>query len=152
MLEDRRGNVYVGDVIANVVWRIEPNGVVKAVARGRHAHALCLDEAGTLWGEHTDYDAQTQKFSKSRWRLEGEVAKTAAGGCDALDLGRPQVAATAPREAGWEIYVAREKDGGWLLLEHAPIDAFERRLKGKGGVTRLRRVDGRGVSRVLLLR
>ena len=80
------------------------------------------------------------------------MAKRAAGGCDSLDLGRPEVDAKAPREKGWEIYVAREKDGGWLLLEHAPVDEFEQRLRGKGGVTRVRRVDGRGVSRVLLLR
>lgn len=152
MVEDGQGNVYVGDVIANVVWRIGPAGDVKAVARGRHAHVLCVDAAGSVWGEHTDYDAATKRFSKSRWRLDGEEAKTAMGGCDSLERGRPEVSSAAPRERGWEIYVASQRDGAWFVLEHAPVDEFEKRLKGKGGVMRVRRVDARGVSRVLLLR
>lgn len=152
LVEDRAGNLYVGDVVANVVWRIAADGKVEAVARGRHAHAMCVDAAGVVWGDHTDYDAATKRFTRSHWRLKGEGAETLAGGCAALDKGRPAVAAGAPRVANWEVYVALEKDGGWVVLEHAPIDTFERRLKGKEPILRVRRVDARGGERILLVR
>ncbi len=153
MVVDRDGAVFVGDVIANAVWRISPSGAVTALAKGRHAHALCLDGAGELWGDHTDYDPATGRFSRSHWKLRDAEAVTILGGCPSLDSDSPAKHPHAARETGWDVYVALpEAGGGWLLLEHASRDIFEKRLKAKEAVTRVRRVDARGVSRILLLR
>ncbi len=155
LVEDSRGNIYFGDVLRNVVWHLNPTGQVNTVATGRHAHALCLDERGALWGDHTDYDPQTQKFSRSAWKLEGNravIAPLPSGRCQALFHSRRPIPKEAPTAPNWEIWAAVRSGNTWLLLEHAPANLFESLMREKKATTRLRRAPDGGASQILLER
>src|SRR5688572_25223822 len=45
---DATGRVYVGDIPANIIWRISKEGKLERVALGKHSHALVLDAAGNV--------------------------------------------------------------------------------------------------------
>jgi hypothetical protein len=152
LVQDRGGNISFGDVLRNVVWRITPDGATKAIAQGRHAHSLCLDASGALWGDHTDYNPQTQKFSRTAWRLDAGKAIAAPlpqGPCANLFQSRSSPSPAIPRDPQWEIWAALRSGDAWILLEHAPPSLFEGLLRDKKPATRVRRLSSSGVSRVL---
>lgn len=72
IVRTQAGKVYATDVIRNVVWKVDASGRVGAALRERHAHGLMLNAEGKLVGDQTDYDPQTQKFSRWAWKIEGE--------------------------------------------------------------------------------
>ncbi|MDQ5871997.1 MAG: hypothetical protein M3547_07275 [Acidobacteriota bacterium] len=65
---DRAGQVYFGDIPANVIWRIPGNGKVEKVALGKHSHALVLDSAGNVYGTNPHLTLPI----RSVWRLAAD--------------------------------------------------------------------------------
>lgn len=66
---DAGGNVYYTDL--SQVWRISPAGAKSIVVRNVHTHELCLDSAGSLYGEHLWYEGEkTDKWGHRIWRLD----------------------------------------------------------------------------------
>lgn len=62
---DATGQVFVGDIPANVIWRISRRGNVEKVVMGKHSHALVLDAAGNLYGSNPHLTLPI----RSVWRL-----------------------------------------------------------------------------------
>jgi DNA-binding beta-propeller fold protein YncE len=60
-----RGEIYVGDIPANVIWKISKEGKVEKVATGKHSHALVLDSAGNLYGTNPHFTLPVRTV----WRL-----------------------------------------------------------------------------------
>ncbi len=153
IVADRQGNIYAGDVIRNVIWRISPSGSVQALAVGRHAHALCLDRQDTLWGDQTDYDPLTQSFSRTTWRLAGQraVPQAAPAECRSLLNPRRAIPAQIPSSPGWEIRGYAESPTAWFVLEHIPAGEFENLARRTAPFTRVRRVPKSSAPSQILL-
>jgi len=62
---DAAGQVYFGDIPANIIWKISTNGTVERVALGKHSHALVLDSAGNVYGTNPHLTLPI----RSAWRL-----------------------------------------------------------------------------------
>jgi len=62
---DATGQVYFGDIPANVIWKISKRGKVEKAALGKHSHALVLDSAGNLYGTNPHLTLPI----RSVWRL-----------------------------------------------------------------------------------
>jgi len=94
---DRQGRVFFTDL--KRIWRWEPGGGLTAVVTGRHSHALRLDAAGNLEGEHLTYDSANGRWWTSAWRLapDGTVGDTAAPAEGFPDLFTPAVAPDGTR-------------------------------------------------------
>ena len=59
------GEIFVGDIPADVIWKISKEGKVEKVAERKHSHALVLDSAGNLYGTNPHYTLPI----RSVWRL-----------------------------------------------------------------------------------
>ena len=59
------GEIYVGDVPADVIWKISKDGKVEKVADRKHSHALVLDSAGNLYGTNPHFTLPIRTV----WRL-----------------------------------------------------------------------------------
>jgi hypothetical protein len=69
---DRHGRVFFTDL--KQIWKWEPGGRLTAVVAGKHSHALRLDAAGNLEGEHLTYDSVAKRWWTSAWRLAPDGA------------------------------------------------------------------------------
>lgn len=65
---DSAGQVYFGDIPANVIWRIPGHGRVEKVAVGKHSHALVLDSSGNVYGTNPHPTLPI----RSVWRLSAD--------------------------------------------------------------------------------
>jgi len=59
------GEIYVGDIPADVIWKISTTGKVEKVAHSKHSHALVLDSAGNVYGTNPHFTLPI----RSVWRL-----------------------------------------------------------------------------------
>lgn len=59
------GVVYFSDVERNVIWKVDADGRLSALAHGLHSHAISLDDTGHLWAEHLQY--VPERASGSQW-------------------------------------------------------------------------------------
>lgn len=59
------GEIYVGDIPADVIWKISKEGKVEKVAERKHSHALVLDSAGNLYGTNPHFTLPIRTV----WRL-----------------------------------------------------------------------------------
>ncbi|HXI12257.1 MAG TPA: hypothetical protein VNM92_06395 [Thermoanaerobaculia bacterium] len=59
------GQVYIGDIPANIIWRISSQGRVEKVLLGKHSHALALDSDGNVYGTNPHLTLPI----RSVWRL-----------------------------------------------------------------------------------
>jgi hypothetical protein len=66
ILVDRQGNVYVADVVAGVIWRLDRQGRLNQVVSGVHSHGIALDQTGRLYGEDARFVGG--KFMVTLWR------------------------------------------------------------------------------------
>ncbi len=66
---DDQNQIYFGDVISNIIWKITVDGRLQAVAANKHSHSLYRDEAGNLYGEHVYYDPSGGRWISSVWKL-----------------------------------------------------------------------------------
>ena len=73
VIDDHR-NIYFTDL--ERVWKIDPEGRVSVFIKDVHTHALYLDDAGTLYGEHEWYEQHTQTFHTRYWKAtpDGHVS------------------------------------------------------------------------------
>ncbi len=62
---DATGQVYFGDIPANIIWKITARGDVERAAVGKHSHALVLDSAGNVYGSNPHLTLPI----RSVWRL-----------------------------------------------------------------------------------
>lgn len=94
---DRQGRVFFTDL--KRIWLWEPGGGLTAVVSGKHSHAIRLDAAGNLEGEHLTYDSANARWWTSAWRLapDGTVSDTAAPVEGFPDLFTPAVAPDGTR-------------------------------------------------------
>jgi sugar lactone lactonase YvrE len=69
---DAAGRIYCGDIPANIIWRISPQGAVERIALGKHSHALVMDSAGNVYGTNPHLTLPI----RSVWRLtpDGELS------------------------------------------------------------------------------
>lgn len=66
VVRDAHGRVYVSDIPANTIWRIDPNGEVVPVLRDVHSHSLVLGSDGAVYGT----DVHLTEPVRSLWRLD----------------------------------------------------------------------------------
>lgn len=59
------GEIYVGDIPADVIWKISKEGKVEKVAERKHSHALVLDSAGNVYGTNPHFTLPIRTV----WRL-----------------------------------------------------------------------------------
>jgi DNA-binding beta-propeller fold protein YncE len=59
------GEIYVGDIPADVIWKISKTGKMEKVATRKHSHALFLDSAGNLYGTNPHFTLPI----RSVWQL-----------------------------------------------------------------------------------
>lgn len=73
LVVDPHGTVYFTDL--ERVWKIDAEGRVSVFVEDVHTHALYLDEAGVLYGEHHGYEPATDTFHDRYWKAtpEGRV-------------------------------------------------------------------------------
>lgn len=62
---DATGQVYFGDIPANVIWKISVEGKLEKAVIGKHSHALVLDSADNLYGTNPHLTLPV----RSVWRL-----------------------------------------------------------------------------------
>jgi hypothetical protein len=75
---DSRGQIYFGDVIHNIVWRIDTNDVLDTFVTNVHSHALAVDSNGNVLGEHLRYISSNDTWEASLWscKPDGKVTTT----------------------------------------------------------------------------
>jgi len=73
IVRDARGRIYVTDIPANTIWRIDANGRAVPVRRSTHSHALAVGADGAIYGTHVHL---TQPI-RSVWRLDMTGRSTA---------------------------------------------------------------------------
>jgi sugar lactone lactonase YvrE len=73
IVRDARGRIYVTDIPANTIWRIDANGRAVPVRRTTHSHALAVGADGAIYGTHVHL---TQPI-RSVWRLDMTGRSTA---------------------------------------------------------------------------
>lgn len=66
IVRDAHGRVYVSDIPANTIWRIDTDGSVVPVLRDIHSHALILGADGAIYGTHVHLTMPI----RSVWRLD----------------------------------------------------------------------------------
>jgi streptogramin lyase len=71
IVRDATGRLYVADVPANTIWRIDPDGRRVAAVRGVHSHALVIGPDGAVYGTDVALDG----FARV-WRLDGRGVVT----------------------------------------------------------------------------
>ena len=67
---DNQKQVYFSDL--ETVWKIDSQGnlsIFREGENGRHVHDLAIDAEGNLYGLDNSYNAQTQKFPRSIWKM-----------------------------------------------------------------------------------
>jgi hypothetical protein len=67
---DNQKQVYFSDL--ETVWKIDTQGnlsIFREGESGRHVHDLAIDAEGNLYGLDNSYNAQTQKFPRSIWKM-----------------------------------------------------------------------------------
>lgn len=129
---DRQGRVYFADERRNIVWRIDTNGKVSPYVTGRHSHAIFLDSAGNLYGEHREYVPAGEKWKASIWKM--------TPGGQLTDL----VPLTTSLKLGWGVIVDRDGNrysGDWFGSDRKGQDGQIMKRTAAGGVTVL---AGRG--------
>ena len=75
LVVDKQGRVYFGDVLHNVVWKIE-DGKITPFVKDKHSHRVALDDAGNLYGEHLEYVPSNESWRFHMWKATpaGEVS------------------------------------------------------------------------------
>jgi sugar lactone lactonase YvrE len=75
LVVDKQGRVYFGDVLHNVVWKIE-NDQLTPFLKDKHSHRVALDEQGNLLGEHLEYVPSNESWRFHMWKATptGEVS------------------------------------------------------------------------------
>jgi hypothetical protein len=134
------GDLYVGDVIRNIVWRIDKQEQVSKALQNRHSHSLGMNENQLLIGDQTDYDPNTKVFTRWAWQLEAGKLKRL-----------PQVPASfkkpssipkqIPTAPGWDISGFTETAEHWWILEHIPMQEFEGIHTRKAPYLQVRKVE-----------
>ena len=66
IVRDARGRIYVTDIPANTIWRIDANGRAVPVRRATHSHALAVGADGAIYGTHVHFTEPV----RSVWRLD----------------------------------------------------------------------------------
>ena len=66
IVRDSLGRLYIADIPANTVWRIDRSGRLEAVIRDVHSHALVIGADGAVYGTHVHL---TEPVS-GVWRLD----------------------------------------------------------------------------------
>ncbi|HYN82910.1 MAG TPA: hypothetical protein VES88_15585 [Gemmatimonadaceae bacterium] len=73
IVRDASGRIYVTDIPANTVWRIDADGRAVPVRRTTHSHALAVGADGAIYGTHVHLTAPI----RSVWRLDMTGRSTA---------------------------------------------------------------------------
>jgi DNA-binding beta-propeller fold protein YncE len=66
IVRDQHGRIYVADIPANTIWRIDRDGRVDPVLRDIHSHALVLGPDGAIYGSHVHLTEPVRGL----WRLD----------------------------------------------------------------------------------
>ena len=112
---DGRGNVFYTDLTQ--VWKIAPDGSKSVAVPGVHTHELCLDAAGSLFGEHLWYEGEkTDKWGHRVWRRAADGA----------------IQDVIPATEGFlENYsFVRDRAGTMYFVERTPKVVFRKKVQG----------------------
>jgi len=69
---DKQGNIYFGDVNRNIVWKIDARGSVHKFVSGKHSHILWIDDLGTVYGQHIEYDSRNSRWIYEYWKAASD--------------------------------------------------------------------------------
>ncbi|MBL8202880.1 MAG: hypothetical protein JNM09_01530 [Blastocatellia bacterium] len=94
LVVDKQGRVYFGDVLHNVVWKIE-DGKLTPFLKDTHSHRVVLDEQGNLYGEHLEYVPSNESWRFYMWKA------TPAG----------EKSYVVPPSPGFPLGLLQDKDG-----------------------------------------
>ncbi len=76
---DAQGQVYFADTIRDCIWKVDRQGRLQLVARGKHTDVVFLDEAGNAYFGHDDYQ-EGSGFRSKLWKAapDGRVSEALA--------------------------------------------------------------------------
>lgn len=149
IVRDSLGRLYVADIPANTVWRIDRNGRLEAVIRDVHTHALVIGADGAVYGSHVHLTEPVGGV----WRLDVSGKRTyLVEPSRALPIGlQPFLIASNGSVYSSSIFqYARAPEARELfLLRRSPAGVFDTvagglsgSADGKGAAARFESIDG----------
>jgi hypothetical protein len=111
ILVNRQGEIYFADVQRNRVWLITTRGTLIPVLSGKHSHALWLDQADNVFGEHVWLE--DGHWRSSHWQLTGKE--------QLIELGAPPApGAVLLRDETDNIFIVESTAEQLRLLKRTP--------------------------------
>ena len=137
------GTIYFVDSYHNTVWRVAPGRAREAFVTGRNGRSLQIDEAGNVYGTHTDAHGHLILWRADRAGVVTEIARPEVpdefGHAFVIADGELIGFTGTDRRTGVRVWRAGEHDAHLLAggeLGYRDGNASEARFLPIGGITR----------------